>query len=343
MLRIKSLSGKINPRETILYTPIDFVGSDEKALEFSTKYVETLLKARQMISDLKLPIRLVLKTIAIAKGHHGWGMSDLGLMNFNIGISLLGKGGIDTFVEFWPSGPTRSMYGILFDQGAIAVGFKSICTGDLDTFPPQNNLERFVELSNKVQTNGSVLGVGSRDTNIILSYNPENNYLRRIFEGIINLTASRGKNIHLSDEDIKDKAYREHGDMITGVYLFSPSVNKSLDFANFLVENSRRYSFFGFEDEYFMVIVAGNRGGISGISFNSSGNLFDKIDIGKEKEAIVNRQIKKPLEALVKTFVRGEILLTVNGEYNGRGVLGGHYSREQINEVCDYMKEALII
>ena len=333
----------MSPRETILYVPIDFVGSDERSSCFSTKHIQTLLEARQKVSDLKLPIRLALKTTAIAKDQHKKGMSKLGLMNFNSGIAKLSKEGIDSFVEFWPSGPTRSMYGVLFDQGAIAIGFRSICTSDLDATPPQNNLEKFIELNDKVETNGSILGIGSRNTQVILSYNPENNYLRKIFEGIMNLTANKKINIHLSDKNIIDKAYKEHGDMITGTYLFNPNVNKSLNFANFLVESSRRYGFFWFEDEYFMVIAAGNKGGISGITFNSAENFFDKIDSKKEKNEIINNHIKKSLEMLAKTNVKDLIITTINIEYDGKGILRKYYTKEQINEVCNYMKETLTI
>ncbi len=107
----------------MLYVPIDFVGEDEKAIEFNKELVESLLKAQTKIRDGNLPIHLGLKTTVVSEENHGWGLTLEGREEFNRGIARLTNEGVDCFVETWPSGPTRSLYGTLFDSGAIAEDF----------------------------------------------------------------------------------------------------------------------------------------------------------------------------------------------------------------------------
>src|SRR3989344_4545534 len=153
----------MNPKETLLYIPIDFVGSDDRAREFSTKFCYFLISSQVKIQENKYPIHLGLKTTFIKKDRHGWGATMEGEEYFNKGIARLNENGIDYFVENWPSGPTKSMYSTLFDQGAASIGFKAIATGDLDNILPHENLEKVLELDEKTKITNSVLGVGSRN------------------------------------------------------------------------------------------------------------------------------------------------------------------------------------
>jgi len=289
----------MEPKETILYIPIDFVGNDETAFRFENIYLRSLLEANQKISDLKLPLKLSLKTTLIQKDKHGWGVTHKGEESFNHTITKLGREGIDYFVEYWSSGPTRSMYGVLFDSGAISRGFKAICTGDLDQFPPQENVEKFIELYERVAKHNHFLGVGSRNTPIVLSYNQENAYLRRIFEATMNLAAQYQGNTSLDLEGMVDQTYKDHGDMITGVYLFRPRGQNSDLFKEDLLRTARSNDFFGFEGEYYMVISAAVKyNGITGIVFNSINNPFPKIEPKEERQKIIEKQIKLPLKKI---------------------------------------------
>jgi len=333
----------MDPKETILYVPIGFVGNDRQAADFNSIEVPSLLDARQRIADRNYPLRLGLKTTLIQESRHGWGVTLEGQRDFDSGITQLSDGDVDYFVENWPSGPTRSMCGVLGDSGARSAGFKAVCTSDLDQFPPQQNLENFILLYERVRTDSSVLGTGARSVPVVLSYNQENAHLRRIFEGIMNLTAVRsGRTNGISGGEIVDPAYKVHGDAFSGVYLLNLTHDSSATFMNQLVHAARQHGFFGFEDEYYMVLEAAIHGGISGNVFRSVPNPFDEIDPQEERKTIIRKQIKAPLEKLAQAIdVRVRIEDTIRKEAKSGSLLSGFYSIGQIEEVCTFMREAL--
>ncbi|MBI2110307.1 hypothetical protein HYT51_00825 [Candidatus Woesearchaeota archaeon] len=340
----------MEPRETIAYTPIDFVGTDERAKEFNNVLTPSLVQAQQKIEREKYPIHLGLKTTVISEDRHGWGISEEGRTSFNQGLAKLTQAGIDYYVDTWPSGPTRSMYGVLFDQGLLARGFQAIVTGDLDQFQPHQNLERVLTLCEHIKGDNSLLGVGARNIPVVLSANPENAYLRRIFEGVMNLTvrnASRSTNHYIQGElapkGFTDRAYEMHGDLITGVYMFNPEHPNAQTFQKQVVETARERNFFGFEDEYFMAFCAATMGNISSIYFNCEPNLFSpEDDPEKEKERIINKQIQAPLTKLIgvpfmEWFLRDSI------EHKNKEFLEEFYTHEQVYEVKEAMRQPFLL
>jgi hypothetical protein len=335
----------MEPKDTILYVPMDFVATDEKAIEFSRSLSDSLVQAQERIRADGLPIKLALKTTVISKDREGWGITNVGKSFFNTGLARLGEAGIDYLVDNWSSGPTRTEYGVLFDQGALARGFAAIATSDLDQFPTQHNLERIAELHDRVMTHNALLGTGARNTPVVLSANRENSYLRRIFEGFINLAISYAAETsghtllrQTNEGDTEDKAYSNHGDFVTGVYLFNPSHEKSRAFIDNVVTTSRKRGFFGFEGEYYMAIMAAKFGKVVNIYVNSVSNPFDASDPNNERQNIIQKQIKLPLEKLAKTYAGRIIEKTIKRE---RTMLADHYSPDQIDEVRELMLEAI--
>jgi len=317
-------------------TSICFLGSDESIIEFNETLVGYLINARQKISDDSLPIVLSLKATL------GNNVSGIGRDDLKYGINLLNEYRISSFFEYWQSGPTRTMYGSLFDNGLIASGFRSSCTLDFDQFPTHRNLDNIMELDEIVHKNGSVLGVGSRSVPIKLSYNDENGYLRRIFEGIINLTIGRGTINSSNNEGIVDGAYRDHGDRVTGAYLFNCSKASKASYVDNLIERSRKAGFHFFEDEYFMVFLASRTEGLSNLVFTSVENPYDPVELSEEKNSIIENHIHSPIRKISQIdLMRREIMSAVNDEYGGNGTLGQHYPVLQINEVCGYINESL--
>jgi len=332
----------MNPKETLLYTPIDFVGSDSRAKDFGRVFSRDLVRAQRIISDNDYKIHLALKTTVIAKSQHGWGISEEGEEDFDMGIERLRAEGIDYDVEIWPSGPTRSMYKVLFDQGAVAAGFPAIGTSDLDVFPPHKNLENMLALYRHSQETGSLLGVGSRDKRVVLAHNPENDYLRRIYEGIINIAIAEGPGkIEISNPGkapVDDPAYKAHGDFVTGAYLVNHDHEKAASFSQAMVKMARENGFSGFEDEYAMTLVAAGMGNMSAVYFNTAENLQDPLSLEEERTKIIKRQIIAPLEKLSLTSVAPMIQ---RGIEVGRRKLTAHYSEEQVEEVANIMSEVL--
>ena len=214
----------MNPRETILYTAVGYVASDKSAIDFADTFVEELVLAKAMVEKDRLPIHITLKT-TLVKEH----MTEEGLEKFDIAIKNLSRVGIDSWIEYWPSGPTRSRYGVFFDQGAIASGFKATATGDLDNFPLSRNLENYLALFEETLSRNALIGVGERDEEVKLTSNTENNYLREIFEGFMNqavLISKSGNNkeIHSLRKGKNQKdPYKSQGDFMTGAYILNLS------------------------------------------------------------------------------------------------------------------------
>jgi len=335
----------MEPKDTILYVPTDFVATDEKAIEFSRSLSDSLVQAQESIRADGLPIKLALKTTVIYKDREGWGITNGGKSFFYDGLARLGEAGIDYSVDNWSSGPTRTEYGVLFDQGALARGFAAIATSDLDQFPTHHNLERIAELHDRVMTHNALLGTGARNTHVVLSVNRENSYLRRIFEGFINLSISyaaeiSGHNLlrQTNEGHTEDAAYSDHGDFVAGVYLFNPSHEKSRAFIDNVVTTSRERGFFGFEGEYHMAIMAATFGKVVNIYVNSVSNPFDANDPNEERQNIIQNQIQLPLARLAKTHTGGIIEETIKRE---RFRLADHYTQHQIDEVRELMLEAI--
>ena len=121
----------------------------------------------------------------------------------------------------------------------------------MDQFPPNSNLEKFIELYKQTINNNSILCVDSINVPIVLSANEENAYLRRIFEGFMNLTARRTADfinnkiiIANPEEAPNDPAYTSHSDFTTGVYLFNPNHKNGESFIGKLVRTARIMNFF---------------------------------------------------------------------------------------------------
>jgi hypothetical protein len=333
-------------KSTLLYVPIGFVGSDEQALAFAIKESERLIKANVNIRDKKLPIHLALKITIIINdklGGQNGGVGADGADAFDEGIKRLRKEGIDYVVDAWPSGPTKSMYGVLFDSGAIAAGFPAIATGDLDQFPPNLNLEKMLELWDRTRANDAILGVGSRSGHVNLSYNPENEHIRRIFEGVINLAVKEcasayGTKIKDGHRLPGDPQYRITGDMVTGVYIHNLEHKNSSEFAGKLVKIARKYGFFGFEDEYLMAITAPIFGNMATEAMTSLPNSFEPIEAKAERTKIIEKQIRAPLKALKGTDAEQPILRAMT---NGRELLKRFYIPEKVEEVYEVMQQGI--
>ena len=336
-------------KDRIFYVPIDFVGNDSRAREFGNELSDSLIRTQEHVQKQKLPITLGLKTTLVLPEKAGWGVSREGRKDFYRGLEKLSEAGIDyTWIDNYPSGPTRSMYGVLFDPGLISAGASAIATGDLDQFPPDRNLENVVELYDHVKTHDSILGVGSRSVPIVLSANQENAYLRRIFEGVMNLSVRRSAEVGckgtvlISDlsKAPNDPAYKAHGDFITGVYLFNPDHFESNPFVGDLIKSARTNGFFGFEDEYLMAILAPQYGNLSATYFDSVPNPFSQEDQVKEKERIIKKQIKAPLSKLARIAIPRRIIISTLIEDVGV-FLSKYYSTEQLSEVRSLMTDEL--
>ncbi|MEK6940737.1 MAG: hypothetical protein AABW49_02455 [Nanoarchaeota archaeon] len=340
---------KISTADTIYYQPIHLIGSDQAAAEFFSTHRGQLLDAVRLIRKKELPIQLGLKATVVLKKYNsdGWGVSQQGMDSALLSFGQLVKDGIDVNVDPRYSGPTRSMFQVLFDQGLIGTGFKAICTGDLDQFPPSKNLENVIRLSEETIAHESVLGVGKRDVPVVLAANQENAYLRRIFEGVINISIKNTlecfeKELY-AEEPLQqlaaaDPAYMSHGDFVTGVYLLNPSAENYGEFVRGVVDQARSRGFFGFEDEYLMVHLAAACSNLDAIYFNSVANPFSPMDIKTERNKIVTKQIQAPLEKLAGTFVHA---MLPDGMIIARERLTEFYPREQIDEVIGYMKQAI--
>jgi len=331
-------------KETLFYVPRGFVGSDKQAQDFANKHSDYLLNAQRIIEIGKLPVKLALKTTFIDKSKHDWGVTQESSYFFDLGIKKLREAGIDYSVDTWASGPTKTMYETIFNQGILAEGFASIATGDLDQFPAHENIQNLLNLHERVKKENAIMGMGSRNLPVVLSSNPENAYLRRIFEGVMNISvkiaADISKNKIFFPENYKvpgDEAYTFTGDMITGFYLINPSHLRASELANTLVSTARENNFFMFENEYLMAIASATMGNLSIISATSVTNPFEPADAKAEREKIIKKQIQSPLEKLVGTCAEPFIKRSIADA----SCLNRFYKKEQVEEVTAYMSEAL--
>jgi hypothetical protein len=334
--------------EKLYYFSIGIVSSDIKAKNFVDKESRDLLEARDKVRKDHLPVRLGLKT-TILRGK----LSDENANAVYSKLTELMNEDVDVFVDMFGSGPTRTMYGVLFDRGITSCvdysgksGFRAVATGDLDQFPPQKNLENMLDLWDLTKSSDAILGVGSRSVPVVLSANKENSYLRRIFEGFVNLSvknvAEKSGNKIITPEDYgnsKDQAYSETGDFVTGIYLANANHRRSMEFANVLTSLARANNFWGFEDEYLMGIASANLGNLAARNFYSLPNLFDPQDVAKEKGDIIERQIQTPLKKLSRTGVAPFLRKIIESPV--REILERHYTSDQIKEVSGYMLDAL--
>ena len=334
--------------DILVYTPVGFVGNDDAARTFAGPECDMLIGAQVSIEEGGYPIKLRLKNTLVSRGQYdvvsgsrsGWGVTEEGRDEFYRGVRRLGTIGIDVDVDTWPSGPTKSLYNVLFNSGDLSAGFGGMATGDLDRFPANRNLENFLALYDDVRRHDAVMGVGSRNVPVILSYNRENAHLRRIFEGTVNMAVRHasqisGNGVVVNDDDApEDPAYNKHGDFVTGVYVFNSG---KLDFANQLVGTARTNGFFGFEDEYSMMMRAPRHGPVVSRYFESVPNPFEEVSIDDERKTIMERQISAPLSHLPLEDQR----FLVDVIRTQREGLQPFYESEQIEEVTGRMLEEL--
>jgi len=104
-----------------------------------------------------------------------------------------------------------------------------------------------------------------------------------------------------------------------------------------VVGTARREGFYGFEDEYYLVIKAVSLGDIVTIPLACNPNLFDPIDEEKEKGWAIEKQIKQPIRKLAKTDIRRAL----HSSLNHKSVLERYYPSNHVEEVRGYILEAL--
>jgi hypothetical protein len=318
------------------YVPIDFVGSIEKTIEFEEKYVDTLLEARQRISDNSLPIKLALKTTFVAEGN----ARDL----FYKGISRLRKNDIGVMIDEWESGPTRTVYDILFGHGYVAARCNAPAISNLDHCPPHKNLENLLSLYDALLEKNGIVGFGSRDIPIVLSHNTENGYLRRIFEGVIGIAARNApppNKIHLPKDrrKMKDPAYEKHGDLVPGTYILNTEHRQAKRLMERLISEARDHKFFGFESQYSLAVTAPSLGNVVAQLMRSEDNPFNPMSVEEEKKWIIQKQIKDVLKKLKGTYAGDMIAKVLNS--NSIRELYEFYTTKQVNEVMQLMHQAL--
>jgi hypothetical protein len=328
-------------KDTLLYTPIDFIGNEAQAKKFAIETSEFLLEAKRKIEHEKFPIHLSFKTTFV----RGQGGSQDAVDYFCRGISKLTEAGIDYSVDNWGSGPTKAMYETIFNLGNLTAGFGGISTGDLDQFPPQQNLENILNLWERVKKENAILGVGSRSCKVILSKHHENSYLRRIFEGIMNMAVKESAilNNHTiccpENYSLPDNQYSRTGDFVTGVYLTNLLNDKTENLIHNLVSSARLKNFFGFEGEYFMTLLSASEGNLAVEVMNSIKNPFEnKMSVGEERENIIEKKIKSPLLKLRQTPAAHYILSSLD---KSKRLLKDFYPIKQVEEVENYIIESL--
>ena len=87
-----------------------------------------------------------------------------------------------------------------------------------------------------------------------------------------------------------------------------------------------------------MVLGAPKFSGLSALYFNSIKNPFEKIDPTKEREMIIDKQIKTLLQRLAKTSVAPTIKEAIECYKDN---LYFFYTKDQIDEVVNYMPNSL--
>ncbi len=324
-------------KDKILYIIYDHVTSNERAAQFGGELSDKLVSAQEQIKRDSLPIRLSLRT-AINPDT----VSPEAKERFFDGVRKAARVDVDFCVDMYPSLSTRKMYGALFDGGAIASGFSAIATGDLDQCTPDTNLDRVMLLYERVKEKGAVLGIGSRNVPVVLAANQENGYLRRIFEGVLNLTAGSAPHPVYNPsikESPNDPAYEFHGDQMSGIFLFDPYHKTAMHFMKKLVETAQHIGFPGFEEEYLLVLSAPRFGNVVAEYYRTGTNPYDPIDPKEERQKIIERHIKTAMRNLRKT----DAGIWLKTAIQGRDVdkLRQFYPDEQIDEVVGYMREAL--
>ncbi len=211
----------------------------------------------------------------------------------------------------------------------------------MDQFRPDENLGNFLVLEEELKRRDLILGTGARSIPVNLAHNEENNYLRRIMEGIYNLgvrkaVATLGKEIvYLDAGNVSDPAFSNegHGDFITGVYVFNPDARHAQSLSSRVLNTARTNDFIGFEDEYYLGIEAAGHGLVSQ-TFSSRPNPFSQVDLEEEKKRIIEKQIRGPMEKVSRTGAMKHLRKLDELDYEA---LERFYSTEQVREVRTYM------
>ncbi len=332
--------------ENILCTSTYFIGSDNVAKKFDEELVDYLILAQEKADSENLQIKFTLKLTIVYKEKEGWGVTENASKFLDNAFLKLRNAKIDYWLENWPSGPTRSEYSALFDIGVLSSKFKAVVLlNGLDQFSPNENIETIKNLYDSMKENNSLLVTGSRNLPVVLSANKENGYLRRIMEGFLNLTikqiyqSNKNKIIFPKGKNTGDKQYNFHRDLIAGVLLINPNHPRYLDLLSDILKISQENNFFGFEGEYYLLLSVGGYGDLSVVYSNNFPNPFENEEVKKEKQKIIEKQIKTPLSKLKNTSVASYLVETIKGV--GREGLLEYYPKEQVDEVSRYMLEVL--
>jgi len=332
-------------QENILCTSTYFIGSDKIAEKFDLELVDSVINAQRKSDSEDLNIKFILKVTIVYHEKEGWGVTEKASKFLDSAFSKLRNAKIDYWLENWPSGPSRSEYAALFDIGALSTKFKAVVLlNGTDQFLPHENIETIQALYDSMKKNNSLLVTGSRNVPVVLSSNKENSHLRRIMEGFLNIAIEHICNLNnhkriLPSIDTGDKQYNDHGDLIAGVFLINVGHPNYFKLVEELIKTTNKNKFFGFEGEYYLLLSACKYGDISVVFSNALPNHFEKEDIEKEKQKIIEKQIKGPLSKLKNTPIAKPLIETI--KENGREFLLKYYSKEQIDEVSQYMLEVL--
>jgi len=236
-------------------------------------------------------------------------------------------------------GPGISFRQILFNP-TFSDRPSIITSIDIDQFPvEQESLEPLLELMKRVEADGSLYGIGSRDVEVKLATNKRNSNLRIIHELFHSLVIGSERLVVKSPKlkvSEANRAYWEIGESTTGVYVINtnhPSYTMLMNYLNKAMSTANPR---GFATEYYTSIKASLLGNISTEYVKFEENKFYEQKNEQEELEYVKRLISGQTEELRKTDI-GSLLSSKLREKRNLERISEFYDRQEVEFVQQLM------
>lgn len=222
-----------------------------------------------------------------------------------------------------------------------------VVLADLDAFTPRSDdaFQRIADLTDKVEKNNALFGMGARDQPIALARHPSNSTLRCIHElyhslAIALLTGPRSLLVDGNASSEVTPAYAAFGESTTGLWVMNRSHSRSSDFEADVRQATQQPGMNGFATEYYASIRGpffGPR--VSGYVVTQQNRFYHEKSESDERNDVC-RLIRNSTAVLGRTKARYSLALIL-GDPRAVRKLNRFYRRKDINRVQELMHAGL--
>ena len=239
-------------------------------------------------------------------------------------------------------GPGTSYRQVLFNltfpnQSVVAMA-------DLDSYikGSEDCIDNIYELTERVRTEGALLGMGARDRPVRLGVHKKNSDLRIIHELFHSLVIGSDR-LRVKQKKLNiTPAYAEMGESSTGLCVMNFSHPKYSELIRDVVRASQIADMSGFATDYYVSIRSSELGKRVVCYVSTNENEFYGHDNRTEEQELnsITRMIGVQTKELGKTNIGSKILRTLKQEENKRRI-AEFYPSEYVEFIEDLMTKAL--